>query len=108
MMSTWKKAWQQVWGLRWAFLGIVLGAAVAEVARAFGATVAIQDGILWGAIVGLVISYTPYFLRSGKMVTKRDNKALNFVAGVGVFLGISAVIIAIFLGIFWVLSLFIR
>jgi hypothetical protein len=107
-LSAWKRAWQQLWGLRWAFLGIVLGALAAEVARGFGAAVTLEDGILWGAVAGLVVTYTPYFLRSGKMVTKRDNKALNFAAGVGVFLGISAVIIIIFLGIFWVLSLFVK
>ena len=107
-MSAWKRAWQQLWALRWAVLGVVLGAVVADIASRLGASVTVQDGILWGAVVGLVITYTPYFLRSGKMVTKRDNKALNFVAGVGVFLAISAVIVVIFLGIFWVLSLFIK
>ena len=107
-MSAWKRAWQQLWGLRWAFLGIVLGAVAADIASRLGAAVTVQDGILWGAVAGLVVTYAPYFLRSGKMVTKRDNKALNFVAGVGVFLGISAVIVIIFLGIFWVLSLFIK
>ena len=107
-MSAWKRAWQQLWGFRWAFFGVILGAIAADIANRLGAAVTVQDGILWGAVVGLVVTYTPYFLRSGKMVTKRDNKALNFIAGVGVFLGISAVIVLIFLGIFWVLSLFIK
>lgn len=107
-MSVWKRAWQQLWAFRWAVLGILLGAIAADIAGRLGAAVTVQDGILWGAVAGLVVTYTPYFLRSGKMVTKRDNKALNFVAGVGVFLAISAVIVLIFLGIFWVLSLFIK
>jgi len=107
-LSAWKRVWQQLWGLRWAFLGVVLGGVAADIASRLGAAVTVQDGILWGAVAGLVITYTPYFLRSGNMVTKRDNNALNFVAGVGVFLGISGIIILIFFGIFWVLSLFIK
>jgi len=107
-LSAWKRAWQQLWALRWAFFGIILGAIAADIASRLGAAVTVQDGILWGAVAGLIVTYTPYFLRSGNMVTKRDNKVLNFIAGVGVFLAISAVIVLIFLGIFWVLSLFIK
>jgi len=103
-----KRAWQQLWGWRWPIFGVVAGAILAEVLRSVGAAVTVEEGVLWGAVAGLVVMYTPYFLRSGKMVTKRENRVVNFVAGVFVFLGISAVIIAIFLGIFWVLSLFIR
>ena len=103
-----KRAWQQLWGWRWPVLGVVVGAIAASILRSFGVGVTVEEGLLWGAVAGLVVMYTPYFLRSGKMVTKRENRAVNFVAGVFVFLGISAIIIAIFLGIFWVLSLFIR
>ncbi len=103
-----KRAWQQLWGWRWPIFGIVAGAILAGILRSAGVGVTVEEGILWGAVAGLVVMYTPYFLRSGKMVTKRDNRAVNFAVGVFVFLGISAIIIAIFLGIFWVLSLFIR
>ncbi|GAB4400231.1 MAG: hypothetical protein Kow00123_07850 [Anaerolineales bacterium] len=103
-----KKAWQQLLGWRWPIFGIVAGAILASVLGSAGVGITVEEGILWGAVAGLVVMYTPYFLRSGKMVTKRDNRVVNFVVGVFVFLGISAVIIAIFLGIFWVLSLFIR
>lgn len=89
-------------------LGVVAGAILASLLRSVGVGITVEEGILWGAVGGLVVMYTPYFLRSGKMVTKRENKVVNFIAGVFVFLGISAIIIVIFLGIFWVLSLFIR
>lgn len=103
-----KQAWKGLLGWRWPILGVVAGALLASVLRSFGVGITVEEGILWGAVAGLVVMYTPYFLRSGKMVTKRDNRVANFIVGVFVFLGISAVIIAIFLGIFWVLSLFIR
>lgn len=103
-----KKAWQQLWGWRWPVLGVILGAILASILQSAGVGITVEEGILWGAVVGLVVMYTPYFLRSGKMVTKHDNRVVNFIAGVFVFLGISAIIVVIFLGIFWVLSLFIR
>lgn len=107
-MNALKRAWKQVWFFKWAFLGIVLGAVVAELLSNAGVAVTMDEGILWGAVAGLVVTYSGYFLKSGKMVTKRDNPVLNYIVGVFVFLAISAVIIAIFLGIFWVISLFIR
>jgi len=107
-LSTWKKAWQQLAFYKWAFLGIILGAIVVAILHQFGIRAAMEDGIFWGAAAGLVVTYIPYFLRSGKMVTKRDNKALNLVAGVFVFLAISGVIIALFYAVFWLISLFMR
>lgn len=103
-----KQAWRALWRWRWPILGVIVGAVLADVLRASGVGITVEEGILWGAVAGLVVMYTPYFLRSGKMVTKRENRGVNFVVGVFVFLGISAIIIAVFLGIFWVLSLFIR
>ena len=107
-MDALKRAWKQVWFFKWAFLGIVLGAVAAGLLSNAGVAVTVDEGILWGAVAGLVVTYSGYFLKSGKMVTKRDNPVLNYIVGVFVFLAISAVIIAIFFGIFWVISLFIR
>ena len=107
-MNTLKQVWKQIWFFKWAFLGIVLGAVVAGLLSNAGVAVTVDEGILWGAVAGLVVTYSGYFLKSGKMVTKRDNPVLNYIVGVGVFLVISAVIIAIFFGIFWVISLFIK
>lgn len=107
-MNALKRAWKQIWFFRWAFAGIVLGGLAAELLRGAGVTVTVDEGILWGAVAGLVVTYSGYFLRSGKMVTKRDNPVLNYIVGVGVFLAISAVIIVVFFGIFWVISLFIK
>jgi len=107
-MDALKRVWKQIWFFKWAFAGIVLGAVVAGLLSSAGVAVTMDEGILWGAVAGLVVTYSGYFLKSGKMVTKRDNPVLNYIVGVFVFLAISAVIIAIFFGMFWVISLFIK
>ncbi len=79
--------------------GIVLGiAAEALVNRVAGETV-LTDGMLWGAILGVLIASLPNFTRMGALVSKSDRPAVHFVIGVVLFVLISLLIMALFFGI---------
>jgi hypothetical protein len=79
--------------------GIVLGmAAEALVNRMAGATV-LTDGMLWGAILGVLVASLPNFARMGALVSKSDKPVVHFLIGVVLFVLISLVIMAAFLGI---------
>jgi len=87
--------------------GIVLGhAAEALINHLAGATV-VTDGMTWGAVLGIFLVSIPSFTRMGSLTVKSDKPAVNLIVGVGMFVLMFAMIVAVFFGVFWVISSFI-
>jgi len=84
--------------------GVVVGAAAEAVVNRASGTVVIRDGILWGAVLGILLASFPNFTRMGYLTLKSDKPAINFVVGIGLFVLISAVLMFAFFAIFWLLA----
>jgi hypothetical protein len=69
-------------GILLLLLGAALGLLVAQfLAPALGWSLSDEDGLLWGAIAGVVLAYLPGFAEAGSKLTRRDNRWLNFGVG---------------------------
>ena len=88
--------------------GIILGsAAEALINRIAGVTV-VRDGVVWGAVLAILIVSLPNFSRMGHLTVRSDKPAINFMVGIGMFILISLVLIVLFFGIFGLVSRFLR
>jgi outer membrane lipoprotein SlyB len=95
------------WGSRTMLAGIagaILGGAAETWINRTSGTMVVRDGLMWGAVVGVLFASLPNFTRMGYLTVKSDKPAINFVVGVGMFLVISLVGSAVFLGIFWLIT----
>jgi hypothetical protein len=98
---------RRFWGSRAILAGIVgavLGSVVELLLNRIAGRVLVQDGLMWGAVVGVLIASLPSFTRMGYLTVKSENQAINFVVGVGMFFVISVVGSVIFFGIFWLIT----
>jgi hypothetical protein len=86
--------------------GAVLGAAAELLINRIIGTTVVRDGLMWGAVLGILIASLPSFTRMGYLTVKSENATVNFVVGAGMFLLISVVGIAVFLSVFWLISRF--
>jgi len=84
--------------------GIVLGIAAQELINALAGRPVVGDGMLWGAVLGVLIASLPNFSRMGALVARSNRPAVHFVVGVSLFVLVSLVIIALFLGLFALLG----
>jgi protein-S-isoprenylcysteine O-methyltransferase Ste14 len=84
--------------------GIVLGVAAQELINARAQKPLVADGMLWGAVLGVLIASLPSFSRMGALVAKTNRPVVHFVVGVALFILISLVIVALFLGLFALLG----
>jgi hypothetical protein len=84
--------------------GAVLGGLVEAWGNRLAGTTVITDGMIWGAVVAILLVSLPNFTRMGRLTVKSDKPAVNFVVGVGMFILISLVLIVIFWGVFWILG----
>lgn len=84
--------------------GAILGGAAEMWINRTSGTVVVRDGLMWGAVVGVFLASLPNFTRMGYLTVKSDRPAINFVVGVGMFIVISLVGSAVFLGIFWLIT----
>jgi len=84
--------------------GIVLGIVAQELINALAGTSTVTDGMLWGAVLGVLVASLPSFSRMGALVAKTNRPAVRFVVGLALFILISLVIIALFLGLFALLG----
>ena len=84
--------------------GVALGAAAEAAVNRIAGTVVIRDGILWGAVLGVLVASFPNFARMGKLTVKSDKPGVNFAVGIGLFVLISAVLVLVFFTIFWLLA----
>jgi hypothetical protein len=83
---------QHLYGLA---TGAVLGGVAWVLGPALGYTLALNDGIFWGAVIGGILSGLPDFTRSGAILTRGNSHVVNLVVG----LTGSLLFVAIFAGI---------
>lgn len=75
-----------MYGLRREYLiGIVLGAALGAAASGlsgiFGYGLTLNDALVWGAVMGGILSAIPQFSRSGAVLTRSSRSGLNLLVG---------------------------
>jgi Na+-transporting NADH:ubiquinone oxidoreductase subunit NqrB len=63
-------------------LGALLGLAVAGLGSVFDYSLASNDGLFWGAVVGGVLAGMPQFALAGAVLTRSENRAWNTLVGV--------------------------
>jgi uncharacterized membrane protein YjfL (UPF0719 family) len=76
--------------------GIVLGGLAEMLVNHIAGTELISDGIMWGAVMAVVIVSLPSFTRMGVLTVRSDRPIVNFVVGVGMFLLISLIVVVLF------------
>jgi hypothetical protein len=85
-------------------VGALLGAVVAGFGEALGYTLALGDGIFWGAGIGGVLASVPQFEQSGAVLTRRENRVLNTLVGIAgsvVLVGILVLLAVLFMELFF-------
>ncbi len=80
--------------------GIFLGSAAEALINHFASATVVSDGMVWGAVLGVLVASLPSFARMGTLTVNSRRPAVNFAVGVGMFVIISLVIITLFFGVF--------
>ena len=98
---------RNVWGGRWILAGVI-GAAVgglveALVNRLAGKTLLVE-GMMWGAVLAILLISLPNFAQMGRLVVKSDRPAVHFLVGILMFILISLVLMTLFFGVFLLLG----
>jgi hypothetical protein len=81
-------------------VGITLGGLAEALINRIAGTKVISDGIMWGAVVAVIIASLPNFTRMGALTVKSDKPIVNLAVGVGVFFLISLTVIVLFYFVF--------
>ena len=84
--------------------GVVVGGAVEALVNHLAGAAVVADGMMWGAVLAILIASFPNFAQMGSLTVKSDKPVVNFVVGIGMFVLISVVIVAVFFGLFEVIS----
>jgi len=98
---------RRFWGSRAILAGVVgaiLGLVAEPIVNGIAGRVLLQDGLMWGAVMGVLIASLPSFTRMGYLTVKSENQVVNFVVGVGVFFVISVMGSLIFFSILWLIT----
>ncbi|MGW8224536.1 MAG: hypothetical protein ACWGOY_02320 [Anaerolineales bacterium] len=74
------------WGRQWVgiFGGAAIGWALTIVFPSIEARFGLLTVLLWSAAIGGVLSSLDGFRRAGAALTRRDNRALNLLVGLGI------------------------
>jgi hypothetical protein len=75
---------------------------MAGLGSALGFSISLDDGLLWGAVVGGVVAGIPDFMRSGAVLTQSEHRLFNLAVGLigGVlFLGVFAALVLLLLNV---------
>lgn len=94
---------RDLWGSRWILAGIAgafVGAVIEALVTRLAGRILFADGIVWGAVLAIVLVSLPNFGQMGRMVVKSDRRAVHFLVGILVFVLISVLLVTVFLGIF--------
>jgi hypothetical protein len=98
---------RNVWGGRWIVAGVagaVLGALVEALVNRLAGRIVLVEGMMWGAVLAILLISLPSFVQMGHLVVKSDRPAVNFLVGILMFVLISVVLITIFFGVFLLLG----
>jgi len=87
--------------------GIILGIAGEALINHIAGTIVVTDGMLWGAMLAILVVSLPNFTGMGSLTVRSDKPAINFIVGIGVFILLSLVVVALFFGIFWLIGRFV-
>jgi hypothetical protein len=98
---------REFWGSRPVLAGIagaIVGAVAELIVNRIAGRALLANGLMWGAVVGVLIASLPSFTRMGYLTVKSENQAVNFVVGVGMFIVISVIGSVVFLGILMLIT----
>lgn len=98
---------RNVWGGRWILAGVAgaaLGGLAEVLVNRLAGTTVIVDGMMWGAVLAILLISLPNFTQMGRMVVKTERPAVHFVVGILMFILISLVLMAFFFGVFLLLG----
>jgi hypothetical protein len=91
--------WHHVVGL---VAGAVLGAVVAALSGTFGYSLALNDGLFWGGVIGGILAGVPEFAQAGAVLTRSERPMWNLLVGLvgslvflGVVVGLTSLIFAL-------------
>jgi hypothetical protein len=84
-MSSFKRD-NRKWGRQWVgvFAGAFVTWALLLLFPSLQQRISIFSAILWGAAIGAAIASLDSFEKAGAALTRRDNKALNLLVGLGI------------------------
>jgi hypothetical protein len=63
--------------------GALFGVVVAVLSGQLGYAVKLNDGLIWGAVIGGVLSGMPQFAQSGAVLTRSQHRSWNTAVGLG-------------------------
>ena len=98
---------RNAWGGRWILAGVagaILGGLVEALVNRLAGRPLLAEGMMWGAVLAILVISLPSFAQMGRLVVKSERPAVNFLVGVFLFMLISLVLIAVFFGIFLLLG----
>ena len=98
---------RNLWGGRWILagvLGAVVGGLVEALVNRLAGKPMIVEGMMWGAVLAILLISLPSFGQMGRLVVKSDRPAVNFLVGIVMFVVISLLLIVLFFGIFLLLG----
>ncbi len=76
-------------------LGALLGAAASGLSGVFGYAMTLNEGLLWGAAIGGILSAIPQFARSGAVLTRGSHSGVNLLVGLAGSLVYIAIVIVL-------------
>jgi high-affinity Fe2+/Pb2+ permease len=84
-MSSFKQD-NKKWGRQWvgAFAGAAVGWALTYLFPSIGQRYSMTTVLLVGAALGAALASLDRFIRAGAALTRRDNRALNLLVGLGI------------------------
>jgi uncharacterized membrane protein YjfL (UPF0719 family) len=88
--------------------GVLLGAASETLINRIAGRIVIVDGVMWGAVLAILVVSLPNFTRMGYLTVKSDKTAVNFAVGVAIFALISVVSVGVLFAAFWLITRFVR
>ena len=76
----------KIWGRQWVgiFGGAAIGWALTLVIPGLDERFGMLTVLLWSAAIGGILTSMDGFMRAGAALTRRDNRALNLLVGLGI------------------------
>jgi len=84
--------------------GIILGASTQAIINGISGRAVITDGIMWGAVLGVLAASLPGLVQMGALTVKSSHAPVNLIVGLALFMLISLVVALIFYAMFFVLG----
>jgi len=99
MRSLWDR--RSIWA---GVVGALAGGLAQGLINSLAGRVLVREGMIWGAVVAISVVSLSNFTRMGELTIKSNRPVVNFAAGLVMFALISALVVALFFGLFIVLG----